>query len=99
MMNYITVLFPKIAHIGLVRRTETVLYPEVALRELIANAIIHQNMTVTGAGPQIEVFSDRIEITNTGAPLDDPNRFLDLAPKSRNNALASSMRRMGFCEE
>ena len=99
LMNYITALFPKIEHIGMARRTETILYSEVALRELIANAIIHQNMTVIGAGPQIEVFSDRIEITNPGAPLVDPNRFLDLAPKSRNNALASAMRRMGFCEE
>ena len=34
-----------------------------------------------------------------GVPLVDPNRFLDLLPKSRNDALASSMCRMGFCEE
>ena len=99
LMRYITGLFPKNEHIGQARRTETILYPEIALRELVANTIIHQDMTITGAGPQIEVFSDRIEITNPGAPLVDPNRFLDLPPKSRNDALASSMRRMGFCEE
>ena len=99
LMRYITGLFPKNEHIGQARRTETNLYPEIALRELVPNTIIHQDMTITGAGLQIEVFSNRIEITNPGAPLVDPNRFLDLPPKSRNDALASSMRRMGFCEE
>lgn len=99
LMTYINGLLPKNEHIGQALREETTLYPEIALRELVANAIIHQDMTVTGAGPQIEMFSDRIEITNPGEPLVDPNRFLDLPPRSRNEALASSMRRMGFCEE
>ena len=97
LMRYITGLFPKNAHIGQAQRTETILYLEIALRELVANAKIHQDMTVTG--PQLEVFFDRIEITNPREPLVDPNRFLDLPPRSRNEALASSMRRMGFCEE
>ncbi len=29
------------------------LFPELAIRELVANALIHQDMTITGAGPQI----------------------------------------------
>ncbi len=99
LMTYINGLLPKNEHIGQALRQETTLYPEIALRELVANAIIHQDMTVTGAGPQIEMFSDRIEITNPGTPLVDPERFLDLPPRSRNEALASAMRRMGFCEE
>lgn len=56
-------------------------------------------MTVTGAGPQIEMFADRIEITNPGAPLVKPERMIDLPPRSRNEATASLMRRMGLCEE
>lgn len=75
------------------------MYPEIALRELIANALIHQDMTVTGAGPTIELFSDRIEITNPGSPLIDPARFIDMPPRSRNESLAALMRRMGICEE
>ncbi len=66
LMTYINGLLPKNEHIGQALRQETTLYPEIALRELVANAIIHQDMTVTGAGPQIEMFSDRIEITNPG---------------------------------
>lgn len=74
-------------------------YPEVAVRELIANALIHQDFTVTGAGPMVEVFDGWIEITNPGEPLVDTGRFLDTPPKSRNNTLASLMRRLDLCEE
>ena len=56
-------------------------------------------MTITGTGPQIEMFGDRIEITNPGTPLVKPERMIDLPPRSRNEAVASLMRRMGLCEE
>jgi predicted HTH transcriptional regulator len=45
------------------------------------------------------MFSDRLEITNPGQPLVQPERFLDFPPRSRNEALASLMRRMRLCEE
>ena len=41
----------------------------MAIRELVANAIIHQDFSITGVSPLVEVFSDRIEITNPGTPL------------------------------
>ena len=47
----------------------------------------------------MELFKDRIEITNPGEPLVDTDRFLDSPPTSRNEALASLMRRLGICEE
>ena len=56
-------------------------------------------MTITGAGPSVELFRNRIEITNPGAPLVEPDRFIDFPPRSRNEALASLMRRMGLCEK
>lgn len=75
------------------------MYPEVALREFIANAIIHQDFSITWAWPIIEIFSNRIEITNPWIPLIDTDRFIDHPPRSRNEDLASLMRRFGFCEE
>lgn len=75
------------------------MYPEPAVRELVANALIHQDFFVTGAGPMVEIFDDRMEITNPGVPLVSPERFLDTPPKSRNELLAALMRRMGICEE
>lgn len=96
---YLNDLLPKNEHIGTALREAHPLFPELAIRELVANALIHQDMTVTGAGPQIELFSDRIEITNPGRSLVKPDRMIDLPPRSRNEALASLMRRMGMCEE
>lgn len=99
LVGYLNDLLPKNEHIGAALRVAQPLFPELAIRELVANALIHQDMTVTGAGPQIELFSDRIEISNPGAPLVKPERMIDLPPRSRNEALASLMRRMDICEE
>lgn len=82
-------------------RTEVSVYPEIALRELIANALIHQDFTVTGAGPMVEIYDDRIEVTNPGTllPGKRPDRLIGTTPESRNEQLASSFRRYRICEE
>ena len=99
LVSFINGLLPKNEHIGEAFREEIPLFPEIAIRELIANALIHQDLTISGAGPQIELFADRIEITNPGDPLMQPERMIDLPPRSRNAMLGSIMRRMRFCEE
>ena len=99
LIDYIEALLPRNEHIGTAFRTEAALFPPIAIRELVANALIHQDMTVTGSGPLIELFSDRLEITNPGVPLINPDRFIDLPPRSRNESLAALMRRMRICEE
>lgn len=99
LIDYIDGLMPRNEYIGKAFREERPLYPAIAIRELVANALIHQDMTITGAGPLVEMFSDRLEITNPGQPLVQPERFLDFPPRSRNEALASLMRRMRLCEE
>lgn len=80
-------------------RRDVPMYPPIAVRELVANALIHQDFTITGTGPMIEMFRDRIEITSPGVPLIETQRFLDLPPRSRNDQLASFMRRIKVCEE
>lgn len=99
LVDYLDGLLPKNEHIGAALREAHPLFPGLAIRELVANALIHQDMTITGAGPQIELFSDRIEISNPGSSLVKPDRMIDLPPRSRNEALASLMRRMAMCEE
>ena len=74
-------------------------YPSLAVREALANALVHQDFTEAGAGPSLEIFPDRMEIANPGIPLVDVDRIIDSTPKSRNEHLASLMRQFGFCEE
>lgn len=74
-------------------------FPELAIREVVANALIHQDFRISGTGPTIEIYSDRMEITNPGKPLMSTERLLDSPPQSRNERLASFMRRIGICEE
>lgn len=99
LVNYINDQLPSNEEIGRVFRKEVRVFPELAVRELVANAIIHQDFTITGTSPMIEIFKDRIEITNPGKPLIDTQRFIDHSPESRNELLAGFMRRMNFCEE
>lgn len=80
------------------RRVQAPLCPELAIRELIANALIHQDFSVKGFGVMVEVFSNRVEILNPGVPVVEPDRFLDLR-KSRNEAFALHMNRLNFCEQ
>lgn len=99
MVGYIMDQLPSNEVIENALRKNVKVYPEKAIREFVANALIHQDFSVTGTGVMIEIFSDRIEITNPGVPLVDTNRFIDTAPKSRNESLAALMRRMNICEE
>ena len=97
LVDWINGQLPSNEEIGKVLRTEIRMFPEVAIRELVANALIHQDLKEKGF-PMIEIFEDRIEISNPGTPLVTPERFID-AYISRNEKLADIMRRMGFCEE
>jgi len=99
LIGFINGLLPVNEVIEQALRKTVPMFPELAVRELVANALIHQDFFVTGAGPVVEIFDGRIEITNPGEPLVDTQRFLDTPPKSRNEALASLMRRGRICEE
>lgn len=98
LMSYIRGQLPANEVMGQALRTETTMYPDIAVRELVANALIHQDFDETGTGVMVEIYSDRIEITNPGVPLIPTDRFVD-EYKSRNERLADLMRRMGICEE
>jgi len=99
LIGFIMAIVPSNELIGQALRKTVPMFPELAIRELFANALIHQDFFVTGAGPVVEIFDDRIEISNPGEPLADTDRFVDTPPKSSNEALASLMRRFRICEE
>ena len=99
LLGYINARLPSSEVIGQALRQTVPAFPEIAIRELVANALIHQDFLATGVGPMVEIFPGRIEITNPGHPLVDTRRFLDSPPRSRNEVLASLMRRFRICEE
>lgn len=98
-VGFINSQLPQNEPIGQAFRTEVRMYPEKAIREMVANALVHQDFSVSGAGPMVEIFDDRMEMTNPGLPLVDTQRFIDTPPRSRNEDLAALMRRMSICEE
>ncbi len=98
-VGFIDSILPTNEQIGKAFREEVRMYPAIAIRELVANAIIHQDFSITGASPKVEIFTDRIEITNPGKPLIDTLRFIDSPPRSRNEDIAAFMRRINLCEE
>lgn len=99
LIKYLEDILPSNEVIDKALRKRVTLYPILAVRELVANAIIHQDFGVKGSSPMIEIFDNRIEITNPGKPLIDPLRFIDHSPESRNEILARFMRRLNICEE
>lgn len=99
LVDYIDNLLPSNEIIGRALRTEVSMFPPSAVREIVANALIHQDFSISGSGPLIELYDNRIEFTNPGTPLVDPARFVDAPPRSRNEKLAYMMRRCHICEE
>ena len=79
-------------------RKEVKLIPEIVIRELAANALIHQEFSEAGTSAMFEIFSNRVEISNPGEPVVPTERFID-GYQSRNERLADLMRRFGICEE
>ena len=98
-MKFVEALIPTQEPIVGALRENRSAYPILAIREAVANALIHQDFSISGTGPVIEIFEKRIEITNSGTPLVDVRRIIDNPPKSRNEKLASLMRRLRMCEE
>jgi ATP-dependent DNA helicase RecG len=101
LIQFIKSLLPGSEVIKHALREETSVYPEIALRELIANALIHQDFSIRGTGPMIEIFEDRIEISNPGRllPSKKIDRLIRTTPESRNEILAQAFRRYYICEE
>lgn len=74
-------------------------YPRQAVRELLSNAVIHQDLSIADQGPMVCLYENRIEFSNPGKSLIDPMRVLNARPKTRNNAMVGLMRQMDLCEE
>lgn len=98
LLDYVHSAAPQNRFIEQAVREEVKMFPKQALRELIANALVHQDLTLSGASVMIEMYADRVEVSNPGRPPIDVTRFID-EYRSRNERMADLMRRFGICEE
>ncbi len=71
-------------------------YPEVALREILVNAVVHRNYQSTNP-IRVSAFADRIEIASPGGLYGEVNRANFGSESSyRNPVLAEALKVMGF---
>lgn len=98
-VQYIMTIMPQQEVIIEATRKSVFSFPEIAVRELLANLLIHQDLEQHGTNPMVEVFANRIEFSNAGAPLVAIERIVDTVPLSRNENLAGFMHKIGICEE
>lgn len=98
-IQYILTIIPQEEVIVDGVRKTVLSFPEIAIRELLANIMIHQSLEQRGTNPMVEIFSDRIEFSNAGAPLVAIERIVDTVPVSRNENIAGFMHKCGICEE
>ncbi len=97
--NFIMRIIPQEEEMGVSRVKKVYAFPEIAIRELLANMMIHQSLDQRGTSLMVEIFPDRIEFSNPGSPLIDINRIVDTVPVSRNENIAGFMHKCGICEE
>ncbi len=73
--------------------------PEVSIREFLANALVHQDFSTNDSTPIVEIYKDRVRITNPGEPLVSVDRFIDTPSRSRNPRFTKLMHDAGYCEQ
>ena len=86
---------------GVLERKDEPIYPPMALREALVNALCHRDYSVTGGAVSVAVFDDRLEICSTGTlpfglTVDDLKG--EHTSKPRNPLLAEVFYRRGLVE-
>lgn len=97
--QYISAITPSEEVVDGAFRTIKRTFPQRAVRELLSNVVIHQDLGDAHAGPFVGVYENRIEFTNPGYSLIPADRFLNAPPKTRNSKLVNQLRLMNLCEE
>lgn len=97
-IHYIMSMLPQEETIETAFRQEFIMFPEKAIREILGNLMIHQDMTAQGQSLMVEIFDERIETTNPGRLMVDVDRIIDTAPHARNEKMANFLRIVHICE-
>ena len=86
------------------RRVEFPEYPERAVEEAIANALIHRDYTNYGSEVHIDIYDDRLEVVSPGGmfdgglPIQKRDNLRDVGSSRRNPLVADIFSRLEFAE-
>lgn len=80
------------------KRAEYLAIPELAIRETLANALVHRDYTTYGSRVQVDIYSDRIEFANPGRSLVPLDQIFEAHPQARNPLLMSYLRDINITE-
>ncbi len=83
-----------------IQRKEILEIPEIAIREAVINAVCHRDYFEKGANVMVEIFDDRVEISNPGS-LPHGLTIEDFGKRSlsRNPTIASLLHRINYIEK
>lgn len=89
------------AKINQIQRTDVPEYSLIAIREVLTNALVHADYSIKGMNPRVAIFSDRLEIENSGMlpfgyTLDE---FIAGVSHIRNKVIARVFRELHLMEE
>jgi ATP-dependent DNA helicase RecG len=80
-----------------------IIYPELACREALINAIAHRDYSQEGRGIEVHVYTDRLEVISPGGLLSSIKlsdlRDLKGVHQSRNSFVARVLRELGYMRE
>jgi len=80
-----------------------IIYPELACKEALINAIAHRDYSREGMGIEVNIFTDRLEIVSPGGLLSSISiedlRNLTGVHQSRNSLIAKVLRESGYMRE
>jgi ATP-dependent DNA helicase RecG len=80
-----------------------IIYPELACREALINAITHRDYSMEGRGIEVRIFNDRLEILSPGKLLSSITiqdlEELKGVHQSRNTYIARVLREFGYVRE
>jgi ATP-dependent DNA helicase RecG len=80
-----------------------IIYPELACREALINAIAHRDYSIEGRGIEVTIYNDRFDINSPGGLLSSISikdlRELRGVHQSRNSLIARALREIGYMRE
>lgn len=74
-------------------------FPEVLVREAVANALVHRDYTALGVGVQVQITDDSLDVTSSGGlPRGVRRDNLLVVQQPRSPVLADAFKRLGLVE-